>query len=51
MGVRVEEGIHRVFSRGATVLVVYDSTWPGTGVAVFAEPGTDLHVSDVAITD
>jgi formylglycine-generating enzyme required for sulfatase activity len=51
LGVRVEEGIHRVLSRGAVVLVVYDSTWPGTGVAVFAEPGTDLHVSDVAITD
>ena len=51
IGVRVEEGIHRVTSNGEVVIVAYAKDWTGDGLGVFADAGSDLAISDVSVTE
>jgi hypothetical protein len=51
IGVRVEEGIHRVTSQGEVVLVVFDKDWPGEDVGLIAGPNSDTAISDILLTE
>lgn len=51
IGVRVEDGIHRVTSQGDVVLVAFDERWPGDQVGLIAGTDSDCSVSDVVLTE
>jgi sulfatase modifying factor 1 len=51
VGVRVEDGIHRITSHGEVALVVFDNDWPGDRVGLVAETGSDTYVSDIFLSE